>query len=74
MYIRMKIQDFYDIIIAEEKQAPQSGICFSAMINEQTSDEIGQRALKVRVCECRKINEQTSDGIGQRALKVRVCE
>ena len=51
MYIRMKIQDFYDIIIAEEKQAPQSGICFSAMINEQMSDGIGQRALKVRVCE-----------------------
>jgi len=52
LYIRMKIQDFYDIIIAEEKQAPQSGICFSAMINEQTSDGIGQGArsacLRVR--------------------------
>ena len=36
---------------AKEKQATQSGICFSCGINEQTSDEIGQRALKARVCE-----------------------
>ena len=55
------MQDFYDIIDAGlrqrhagEKQAPQSGICFSASdagVNEQTSDEIGQEALKARVCE-----------------------
>ena len=42
---------FYDIITAKEKQATQSGICFSCGINEQTSDEIGQRALKAQVCE-----------------------
>lgn len=34
---------FPDIITAGEKQAAQSNICFSAVINEQTSDEIGQR-------------------------------
>lgn len=36
---------------AEEKQATRSGICFSGIINEQTSDEIRQEALKARVCE-----------------------
>ncbi len=29
----------------------EAGICFSAVINEQTPDEIGQKALKARVCE-----------------------
>ena len=29
----------------------EAGICFSCAINEQTSDEIGHRALKARVCE-----------------------
>ncbi|MDE6661741.1 MAG: DNA polymerase I, partial [Lachnospiraceae bacterium] len=38
------IKQIYDIITAEEKQATRSGICFSCGINEQTSDEIGQRA------------------------------
>lgn len=42
---------FPDIITAGEKQAAQSDICFSAVINEQTSDEIGLEALKARVCE-----------------------
>ena len=36
--------EFYDIIPAEEKQATRSVICFSAGINEQRSDEIGQEA------------------------------
>ena len=43
-----------DIITAGEKQAPQSGICFSAVINEQTSDEIGQGAPQARVYECKR--------------------
>ncbi|MDE5931000.1 MAG: hypothetical protein K2H40_00740 [Lachnospiraceae bacterium] len=41
----------YDIITAKEKQATRSGICFSAVVNEQTSDEIGHKALEARVCE-----------------------
>ena len=42
---RMSITGYAcDIITAKEKQATQSGICFSCGINEQTSDEIGQRA------------------------------
>ena len=31
-------------MIAREKQATRSVICFSAIINEQTSDEIGYGA------------------------------
>ena len=50
-----------DIITAEEKQAPQSGICFSAVIYEQTSDEIGQGAPQARVCEfIRRCRRKTS--------------
>ena len=40
------IENADDIITAEEKQATRSGICFSAVINEQAPDEIGQRARK----------------------------
>ncbi|MBD5392668.1 MAG: hypothetical protein HDR71_00045 [Lachnospiraceae bacterium] len=47
-----------DIITAGEKQAPQSGICFSAVINEQTSDEIGQGAPQARVCECKRRRQE----------------
>ena len=36
---------------AEEKQATRSGICFSAVISEQTSDAIGHKAPQARVCE-----------------------
>ena len=40
---RMSIMnEVHDMITAKEKQATQSGICFSCGINEQTSDEIGQ--------------------------------
>ena len=35
---------FPDIITAGEKQAAQSDICVSEVINEQTSDEIGHGA------------------------------
>ena len=45
------MNEVHDIITAKEKQATQSGICFSCGINEQTSDEIGQGAQKARVCE-----------------------
>jgi hypothetical protein len=37
---------------AKEKQASaKQTFVFLAFINEQTSDEIGQEALKARVCE-----------------------
>ena len=52
---------------AKEKQATQSGICFSCAINEQRSDEIGQRARKARVCEYGRITakekQATQSGI-----------
>ena len=52
----MRLNGFRDIIIAGEKQATRSGICFSAMVNEQTSDEIGQEALKARVASSMTID------------------
>ena len=30
--------------VADKKSATEAGICFSCNINEQTSDEVGQRA------------------------------
>ena len=59
---------------AKEKQATQSGICFSCGINEQMSDEIGQRALKARVCEYDIMSasepEQTQPVQGERRMAI----
>ena len=54
MFIRMKIQIFYDIIIAEEKQAPQSGICFSEEIEDFLYDITGKRPMKSDRARCKR--------------------
>lgn len=41
-----KIWKKYDILIAKEKQATQSGICFSAISNEKAFDEVKQGVRK----------------------------
>ena len=55
--------EFYDIIPAEEKQATRSVICFSAGINEQRSDEIGQEARQRAFASPREIlNQEEKNG------------
>lgn len=41
-----KIWKKYDILIAKEKQAARSGICFSAISNEKAFDEVKQGVRK----------------------------
>jgi len=63
------LNGFRDIIIAGEKQATRSGICFSAMVNEQTSDEIGQEALKARVASSMTIDAVLAHSICRRKTR-----
>ena len=65
----MRLNGFRDIIIAGEKQATRSGICFSAMVNEQTSDEIGQEALKARVASSMTIDAVLAHSICRRKTR-----
>ena len=65
----MRLNGFHDIIIAGEKQATRSGICFSAMVNEQTSDEIGQEALKARVASSMTIDAVLAHSICRRKTR-----
>ncbi|MDE7339892.1 MAG: hypothetical protein K2N80_04925 [Lachnospiraceae bacterium] len=62
----MRLKSFRDIIIAGEKQATRSGICFSAMVNERTSDEIGQEALKARFASFMTIDAALAHSVRRR--------
>lgn len=70
-------QNFYDIIGAKEKQATQSGICFSCTINEQTSDAIGQKAPQgagLRTKQTAKGKHNAKRHLRTYIAKIQVCE